>query len=42
MVVPPFNATPSEDELFEHYRQIAEAISIPIMVYNNPFTSNST
>jgi 4-hydroxy-tetrahydrodipicolinate synthase len=40
MVVPPFYATPSEDELFEHYRQISEAISIPIMVYNNPFTSN--
>jgi 4-hydroxy-tetrahydrodipicolinate synthase len=40
MVIPPFYATPTKDELFEHYRQIAEAISIPIMVYNNPFTSN--
>jgi 4-hydroxy-tetrahydrodipicolinate synthase len=40
MVIPPFYATPTEDELFEHYRQISEAISIPIMVYNNPFTSN--
>jgi 4-hydroxy-tetrahydrodipicolinate synthase len=40
MVIPPFYASPTKDELFEHYRQIAEAISIPIMVYNNPFTSN--
>jgi 4-hydroxy-tetrahydrodipicolinate synthase len=40
MVIPPFYATPTEDELFEHYRLISEAISIPIMVYNNPFTSN--
>ena len=40
MVIPPFYATPTDDELFEHFRQIAEAISIPIMVYNNPFTSN--
>ena len=40
MVVPPFYSSPTEDELFEHYRRIAEAISIPIMVYNNPNTSN--
>ena len=40
MVVPPYYSSPTEDELFEHYRQIAEAISIPIMVYNNPNTAN--
>ena len=40
MVVPPFYSSPTEDELFEHYRRIAEAISIPIMVYNNPNTAN--
>ena len=40
MVVPPFYSSPTEDELFEHYRRIGEAISIPIMVYNNPHTSN--
>ena len=40
MVVPPFYSSPTEDELFEHYRRIGEAISIPIMVYNNPNTSN--
>ncbi|MCY1667651.1 dihydrodipicolinate synthase family protein [Rhizobium sp. SL86] len=40
MIIPPFYSTPTDDELVEHYRQIAAAISIPIMVYNNPATSN--
>ena len=40
MVVPPYYSSPTEDELFEHYRRIAEAISIPVMVYNNPNTAN--
>ena len=40
MIIPPFYSTPTEDELFEHYRLIGEAISIPIMVYNNPATAN--
>ncbi len=40
MVIPPYYATPTADELFEHYRKIGEAISIPIMVYNNPATAN--
>ena len=40
MIVPPYYSSPTPDELFEHYRKIGEALSIPIMVYNNPFTSN--
>ncbi|MEM8948620.1 MAG: dihydrodipicolinate synthase family protein [Pseudomonadota bacterium] len=40
MIIPPFYSTPTEGELFEHYRLIGEAISIPIMVYNNPATAN--
>ena len=40
MIIPPFYSAPTEDELFEHYRKIGEAISIPIMVYNNPATAN--
>jgi 4-hydroxy-tetrahydrodipicolinate synthase len=40
MIIPPFYATPTADELFEHFRRVAEAISIPIMVYNNPATAN--
>ncbi|MDR3519102.1 MAG: dihydrodipicolinate synthase family protein [Azospirillaceae bacterium] len=40
MVIPPYYSSPTEDELFEHYRHIAEAVSLPIMLYNNPATAN--
>ncbi len=40
MIIPPFYCTPTDDELFEHFRRLGEAISIPIMVYNNPATAN--
>lgn len=40
MVIPPFYSTPTEDELVVHYGKIASAIGIPVMVYNNPATSN--
>jgi len=39
MIVPPYYYLPSEEEIIEHYREVAEAIDIPIMVYNNPWTS---
>lgn len=40
MIIPPFYSTPTDDELVAHYRTIAGSISIPIMVYNNPATTN--
>lgn len=40
MVIPPFYSTPTEDEIVAHYAAIAGAIDIPVMVYNNPATSN--
>lgn len=40
MIIPPFYSVPTEDELFEHYRRVGDAIGIPIMVYNNPATAN--
>lgn len=40
MVIPPFYSVPTEDELYVHYKSIADAIGIPIMVYNNPATAN--
>jgi 4-hydroxy-tetrahydrodipicolinate synthase len=40
MIIPPFYSVPTEDELFHHYRTVADAIGIPIMVYNNPATAN--
>ena len=40
MIISPYYSSPSEDELFEHFRRIDAAVSIPIMVYNNPNTAN--
>lgn len=40
MVLPPFYCTPTEDELYQHYKTISDAIGIPIMVYNNPAVTN--
>lgn len=40
MILPPYYYTPTEDEIFAYYRAISEAVSLPIMLYNNPFTSN--
>jgi 4-hydroxy-tetrahydrodipicolinate synthase len=40
MVAPPYYYTPTEDEILGYYRAISEAVSIPIMLYNNPVTTN--
>ena len=40
MIIPPFYSTPTDDELFVHYKRIGEAIGLPIMIYNNPATAN--
>lgn len=40
MIIPPFYCTPSEDELYHHYKTAADAIGIPVMIYNNPAVTN--
>ena len=40
MIIPPFYSTPTADECYVHYQSVADAIGIPIMVYNNPATAN--
>lgn len=40
MILPPYYYTPTQDEIYEYYKSICNVISIPIMLYNNPFTSN--
>lgn len=40
MVIPPFYATPTDEELYRHYAAIGEALAIPVMLYNNPATAN--
>jgi len=39
MIVPPFYSKLNENELFEHFRTVAENVDIPIMLYNNPWTT---
>lgn len=39
LIVPPFYSKPKDNEIFEHYSAIGNAVNIPIMLYNNPFTS---
>jgi len=39
VMVSPFSYYPlSEDEIYDHYAAISAAISLPIMIYNNPAT----
>ncbi len=40
MILPPYYYKPTHDEIYNYYKAICAAISIPIMIYNNPFTSN--
>ncbi|MBO68648.1 MAG: 4-hydroxy-tetrahydrodipicolinate synthase [Acidiferrobacteraceae bacterium] len=36
MVLTPYYCWIDENEIYAHYRQIAEAVSLPIMLYNHP------
>ncbi|HEX6021359.1 MAG TPA: dihydrodipicolinate synthase family protein [Solirubrobacter sp.] len=40
MIAPPYYYTPTEDEIFRYYAAISEAVTVPIMLYNNPVTTN--
>lgn len=35
-ILPPMFLTPTEEELYWHFRKIAEATSLPVLLYNNP------
>ena len=35
-VITPYFIKPSQDELYMHYRRVAESINIPLLIYNNP------
>jgi len=39
LVLPPWYYTPDPAELLYHYTRISEDAGLPIMIYNNPFTS---
>lgn len=40
MILPPYYYTPTQEEIFQYYKAICDEVSVPIMLYNNPFTSN--
>jgi 4-hydroxy-tetrahydrodipicolinate synthase len=37
-VITPYFINPSQQEIFDHYRRIAEHTSLPVILYNNPAT----
>lgn len=41
MIVSPFYGLPNQEELYQHFKAIAENTDIPIMLYNNPWFSGA-
>ncbi len=39
LVICPWYYSPTSDELVDHFERVAGATSLPVMIYNNPFTS---
>jgi 4-hydroxy-tetrahydrodipicolinate synthase len=37
-VITPYFVIPNQQEIFDHYRRIAEATKLPVVLYNNPGT----
>lgn len=35
-ILPPMFLTPTENELYHHFKKIAESTSLPVLLYNNP------
>ena len=39
LISPPYYEIPTEDEIFMYFETISQSVSLPIMVYNNPYAS---
>src|SRR6266508_4198464 len=37
-VITPYFISPNQQEIFDHYRRVAECTSLPVVLYNNPST----
>lgn len=37
-VITPYFISPTQQEIYDHYRQIAESTALPVVLYNNPST----
>lgn len=40
-VITPYFMTPSQPEIADHFRRVAEATSLPVVLYNNPATTGN-
>lgn len=40
LLINSYYQTPTEEEAFEQFKDVNDAVSLPIMMYNNPFTAN--
>ncbi|EFI70601.1 dihydrodipicolinate synthase [Lysinibacillus fusiformis ZC1] len=39
LLINSYYAHPKDEEIYFHFKTVAESVSFPIMIYNNPFTS---
>lgn len=39
LLINSYYAQPKDEEIYEHFKKVAESVELPIMIYNNPFTS---
>ena len=39
LLINSYYAHPTEEEIYAHFKAVAESVKIPVMIYNNPFTS---
>lgn len=39
LLINSYYAHPKDEEIYEHFKTVAESVTFPVMIYNNPFTS---
>jgi 4-hydroxy-tetrahydrodipicolinate synthase len=39
LLINSYYAHPKEEEIYQHFKAVAESVQFPVMIYNNPFTS---
>ena len=39
LIINSYYCKPKEEEIYFHFKEISNSVNIPIMLYNNPFTS---
>ncbi len=39
MILPSYYCKPNQEEMFTHFARVADAVDIPIVIYNNPWSS---